>query len=358
MENKSKKSEMKKNTEKRIVVLYSALAPYFVESINYLVENYSVEILLFSYPQNALAPFKFDLDNRIKYIQNEKITKNEIFHTVSNFKPDLIYVTGWNDNKYRFVAEKYVKSVPVVMGLDGFFQYKIKQILFLSISQFFLKRYFNIIWACGSRQFHYARLLGYKDDEIILGLYSSGLQEFVEHMEKVSITKEIVFAGRLVSYKYFKQFYRAFMEINETLTDKWILKVTGRGPDSKVIKENEHVIFEDFMQPQELSAFVKNSAVFCLPSISENWGVTVHDFALLGKTLFVSSEVAAGDEFVIHKYNGYVFKSNDFSSLKFWLEKLLTEDLDKHEIMGKRSKSLASRNNFDLWSARLMSKIT
>ena len=50
--------------------------------------------------------------------------------------------------------------------------------------------------------------------------------------------------------------------------------------------------WEDFIQPENLEK-VKNAGCFVLPSLKDNWGVVVHEFAAAGLPLIISDGVGA-----------------------------------------------------------------
>jgi glycosyltransferase involved in cell wall biosynthesis len=340
------------------VFLYTEMADYFYKCVNHLIDHHEVNVLLVNYRTNKDAPFDFintkpSLNQTYKSDHSYSSLKN----LVSGFNPDLIYITGWNDVSYLRIARKYNSRIPVVFGLDNVFTGSIKQRLLVLLNRRILQLFYNNVWIPGTPQYYYARLLGFTDIEITTGLYCADVETFIKcnPLEDSELSRTIVYAGRFVKYKFCRELYEAFNELQNQYNLDWKLVMIGNGPEKEFIQSNEHVTVVDFKQPHELLRYIDKSCVFCLPSISENWGVVLHEFAAAGKLLLVSNRVASASEFVIDNFNGVVFKSGDKTSLKDSLLKVM--ELDNQDIInyGDNSRRLATGLTHEIWSYKLLS---
>ena len=80
-----------------------------------------------------------------------------------------------------------------------------------------------------------------------------------------------------------------------------------------------------------------------MPSRSEAWGVAIHEMALMGFPLVLSSSCGAASEFLIPGYNGYLFRSEDASSLGRALEKIAALPSETLRLFSQRSTAIGRR---------------
>ena len=77
----------------------------------------------------------------------------------------------------------------------------------------------------------------------------------------------------------------------------------------------EGVTFEGFVQPAELPAVMRRAACLVLPSLSEAWGVVVHEATSCGLHVIASEAVGAADDLVRDGVNGRVCATGDSEAL-------------------------------------------
>ena len=97
--------------------------------------------------------------------------------------------------------------------------------------------------------------------------------------------------------------------------------------------------------------------VACLPSYQDQWGVVVHEYALMGMPMLLSSGCGAASEFLIPGYNGLMFNKGDINSLKYALQHF-TEFCDAEiQQFGKNSAKLGMRINTEISARSLLSVV-
>jgi glycosyltransferase involved in cell wall biosynthesis len=74
------------------------------------------------------------------------------------------------------------------------------------------------------------------------------------------------------------------------------LHLCGSGEQKDMIPRDPRIIVENFVQPEELAKRYHAARFFILPSLSEAWGLVVHEAALCGCALILSDEVGSGDD--------------------------------------------------------------
>lgn len=111
------------------------------------------------------------------------------------------------------------------------------------------------------------------------------------------------------------------------------------------------------MQPDELKMELSKGGVLCMPSKSDAWGVAIHELALNGYPLILSTACGAATEFLISGYNGYLFLSGSVDSLKEKLIKISKLSDDMLDLYSERSVKLGNRINPDISAQSLLSII-
>ncbi len=163
---------------------------------------------------------------------------------------------------------------------------------------------------------------------------------YVREKYEIPRDKKIIgFVGRLSTGKGPQDLIEAAREL-----DAYIVLV-GPNPDPKTsgikgIKENlqrmvkkygmeKRVIFAGKIRDAEIPLFYDSFDIFCLPSISEGFGMSIGEALASGKPV-VSYDTTAIPEIVKDGHNGFLVKPRDVESLKDRLEILLNnEDIYK-----------------------------
>jgi len=182
------------------------------------------------------------------------------------------------------------------------------------------------------------QLKDYKDKaiNIPLGLNTTRLEikdENIEEFEKIKNkinNKKIVLAvGRLVEYKGFEY----LVEASRFLKDDIILLIAGGGPlyDHLQNKINDLSLSNKVLllgRINDVSIFMKNSDLFCLPSISRNeaFGLVLVEALYFGKPLVTTNVEGSGMNYVnIHNETGLVVSPKDPKALAETMNMILSD---------------------------------
>ena len=129
------------------------------------------------------------------------------------------------------------------------------------------------------------------------------------------------------------------------------LVVLGNGPNmtklkalSKSMKIQDKVHFKGFQQYENLPAFYAFADVFILPSLSEQWGLTVNEAMASGLPVMVSKNCGCRADLVGHGVNGYVFDPVNISEVVYHLEMIIGDSKLRKEM------SIASALRVRDWS--------
>ena len=102
----------------------------------------------------------------------------------------------------------------------------------------------------------------------------------------------------------------------------------------------------DFQNQSAMPGIYQACDLFCLPSVSESWGLAVNEAMAVGRAILVSSKAGCAADLVKTGYNGAIFESGKIESLIAKLDEL---SRSKHElvIMGSNSKKIIKEWNFE-----------
>lgn len=346
------------NKNKKIVLFFSRLSDYMLNTLKIYVESSDNSITVFkTNPDLDEAPFEFNLKNsRIDFFDKEIFSKEELLDKVLSIKPDLILCSGWANSKYNYVVKEVHNKVQCILTMDNQWHGTLRQCLGLIYSRINLINKFKKIWVPGLPQVDYAKKLGFKEENIIEGWYVANKENFIKENIK-KINKKFVFVGRYIEIKGIRELCNAFIEINNEKQTDWELYCIGAGSLMSSLPKHDKIHHLGFMQPEELKLFSNDTGVFVLPSHFEPWGVVVQEFALAGFPLIVSNKVGAASKFVDER-NGVVFESGNINSLKKALVSFTKKDEDSLLKMSSESVVKALKVNEESWTNKLNSFLT
>lgn len=294
-----------------------------------------------------------------RFIKRSSLDRKGLLRMLQADMPSIIYISGWVDKDYLHSARKYRainKHVSVVCGIDDQWKGTLRQYLGVVFFAIFYRRIFNFMWVSGKPQYHYAERFGYNHCSIISNLLSA---ESVVFDEKTEPSRRFVFVGRFVRVKGLDVLLKAYKALPGEIKKNWSLVLIGDGPERDMIQEScrveENIYIKPFMSQEVLLQELKKGGVCCMPSRFESWGVAIHEMALLGYPLIVSSACGAATEFLISGYNGYLFRSEDVESLRDALQRMASLSDETLKLFSTRSSTLGRRINNELSAYSLLS---
>lgn len=316
-------------TDKKIkfVFLYTEIAGYFLSCVQKLAELYPAEVHIVRYPVNKEAPFKFPRLKNIFYYERKDFDGGKLLKTISEINPDFIYCAGWIDKDYLRVVKSFSGKIPAVLGFDNKWENSFRQNIASIIAPLFLTNYFSHCFVPGEKQKKYALKLGFKEKQILTGLYSADFDLFHSQFKinsgtkRARFPKKFLYAARYVKHKGIEDLWKAFIELQEEFPNEWELWCIGTGDVAPV--SHPKIRHFGFIQPENLSDFISQTGVYVLPSHFEPWGVTLHEFAAAGFPLICSNEIGASESFLEDKKNGFLFQSGNIPELKNCLRKMI-----------------------------------
>lgn len=281
-------------------------------------------------------------DGGIKYHRRSEMTVDQIFELLEKKRPSIVVVSGWMDKGYLKACRIHKKrhpSVRIVAGIDDQWMGTPRQQVGRLYYAMFYRSLFDHLWVSGSPQFSYAQRFGYNIGSIIHNLYSADTDTF----DKVAVSaKRFLYVGRFVKIKAPDILLEAYGLLPEEKQRGWPLVLIGDGEMRETLSAsgNPNVTILPFMQPKDLRNELLKGGVACLTSHKDQWGVVVHEYALLGLPLLLSSGVGASTQFLIPGYNGYMFDKGNIDSLYRMMLKMCNSSDEQLKKMGIHSHEL------------------
>jgi len=159
--------------------------------------------------------------------------------------------------------------------------------------------------------------------------------------------KNIICISRLVSYKRVDDLIKAFSLLVKKHKDVSLI-IIGQGPKEKVYKKlvgsenlKKRVVFLKNISRDRLLQLLKQSYIFCLPSLIEGFGLATVEAAACGIP-YVIADIKVNKEITFGGQGGLVFKKKNINDLKRKIE-LLIEDKNLYIEKKKEGLVLAKR---------------
>jgi glycosyltransferase involved in cell wall biosynthesis len=347
------------DNQMNILILFTELAGYFIACVNELAQQTGATVHIVRLPVNKEAPFEFDIQHKNVVLHDrESFTDNELVDVAIKLNPSLILCSGWKDKAYMKIAKHFHHKVPTVLAFDNKWENTLKQNVASIISPFHIRNKFSHCFVPGPLQATFARKLGFKQNEILTGVYSCDFSLFDQQYHKNLASKNaqpphrFLFIGRYYDFKGCTDLWEAFIELkNEEKDFDWELWCCGTGSIEPM--QHEGIQHFGFIQPEKLPQFIIDSSVFVMPSHIEPWGVVLHEMAAAGMPVIASSKVGATAAFLEDGKNGFVFEPSDKIKLKALLKKFSMMSAQELSAMSVHSNQLASRITPTLWAKQL-----
>lgn len=350
---------------KKVLFLYTETAPYFMASVERLVQDHGVEAHIVRWPVHKEAPFA---DKEVKGITiHERAAFNEtsLRRFANNLRPDIVLASGWVDKGYLQVCrDAHKRGTPTVMVSDTAWRGGLRQWAAVGAARFWLHRTFSHAWVTGEAQALYAEYLGFARDRIKRGFYVADLDRFsplaaqFKSLKTAHFPHRFLCVARYIPSKGHQYMVEAFSELCDANEAKdWELWCVGTGELHPMAHQHPRVRHIGFVQPEDVWRFMEQSGVFILPSLYEPWGVVVHEHAAAGFPLVLSDAVGARHRFLKEGHNGQCFVAGNKESLKEAMRKVIATPDAELVTMGLRSAELAAGWGQKDWAGTLMGMI-
>ncbi len=352
---------------KRILFLYTELAPYFLACVDRLVKDHNVEVHIVRWPVNKEAPFELVSGDRVKVHERDEDDR-ALLKLAGDLAPDAVFASGWVDKGYLKVCRALrAQGKPVVMCSDTAWRGDARQIAACIAARLWIKRTFSHAWVTGHAQAIYVRKLGFAKQDVKTGFYSADVDRFAPLFERFKQSKQqdlphrFLCVARYIPTKGHQLLCDAFAELREANeAGDWELWIAGAGELLEQVRNSRsgkhpRIKHLGFVQADAMPEVMAQCGVFVLPSIYEPWGVVVQEHACAGFPLLLSDAVGAADRFLVDGENGHRFTAGDKEALKNAMHRMMRSSDDELRAMGEKSHALGGKWSPREWAATAMS---
>ncbi len=307
-----------------LAILWEQWTGYLDASVRALCSRHPVRLLrahVRPVPEAPFRPEDFIAAEQV-YTFDSRPEQSELAALLERFQPDALLVASWHRPEYRRIARSFSGRATRIVGMDNQWHGTLKQWGGRLIAPFFIQPAYDKALVAGPRQRAFARRLGFAEAAIREPLYACDVAAFAR-VEPNFERGKFLFVGRLVEEKGVGLLVDAYRAYRARAGMKaWGLIVAGVGPLRPLVTGVEGIECRDFVQPAELASLYAEASCLVLPSRFEPWGVVLHEAVAAGLPVICSKACGAGDVFVRHGRNGFVFETGDPSALAGFLGEL------------------------------------
>ena len=344
----------------KVLYLYSELSPYLKPMFETLVDDYNVDLHVVFWDKNKLTPYEHDENAKIKYYKRSELNSEKIDRLIKTIEPDLIFAVGWMDKGYmRPLFNARRKGIDVVCGFDEVWNNTLRQKVGSLVFRIFGNLFFNFAMVSFTRQFEFARKLGFKTNNIIMNSLSADVDLFELPEEALSskranYPKSFIFAGRFSPEKGIQDLLEAYKIYKNELGGVWGLTLVGDGP-VEVELDVDGVKCLGFQEPKQLKNSFKNAGALVMPSRFDKSPLVVHEACCSGLPLILSDNIGNKSTFLIDGLNGFSFESENVQALASCLKRIEALTIAKLDEFSKISYSLSKRVSPKISAGSLLS---
>jgi glycosyltransferase involved in cell wall biosynthesis len=272
----------------------------------------------------------------------------EVLRALGDAEADVVLVASWNFRDYVRFARDVKRRRPetvTVMAMDNQWLETPKQWAGRLVASVYVARGFDAAFVPGDRQVAFAERMGFRDRPILQGLYCADDTVFGSG-DRAQPESSFLYVGRMIpEVKGLETLIAAYQIYRDQVTDPWPLRLSGGGPLAGEFASVRGATVVGFSQPSDVARLMAQSGCLVLPSAFEPWGVVVHEAALSGLPLVLSSRVGAASAFLREGRNGYGFSAGSVTELAGQLTRI------HHHTSGElRAMSEVSRELGGIWT--------
>ncbi len=347
-----------------IVILYTTIGHYMYATINAITQlNQDAHVYVVFDDKYGVDKNYNKLEEiaRVKYIPKASLSKAQLYNFIVELNPKILYFPAWQDREYFHVVKKIrrLKSKTIFIGgFDDIWFGRLRQVVGSIYFRLFYRKYFDYAWISGKPQYSYAQRMGFDMETIINDLYCADTNTFIEVVNE-NRQKRFLFVGRFVKEKGLDVLLDAYDMLEEDIKEEWSLCLIGAGSLLNQIQKRQSRFIKiiPYLQKDELKVELQKGGVCVIPSNKDQWGLPVHEMALSGYPLIVSSAVGSASEFLISGLNGYKFKKGNVQSLYKAFVKITSLSEKELNNFGSQSEKLGARINSKFSAASFLSVI-
>jgi glycosyltransferase involved in cell wall biosynthesis len=292
------------------------------------------------------------------------IDNPDLIERIQSWQPTALLVFGWSFKSHLACLRFFKGKLPIIFRGDSTLldrQGRIKGIL----RNLFLKwvyRYVDYALYVGTNNKNYFLAHGLKEEQLHFAPHAVDNQRFATSdagyceralalKEQLGIRREdvvVLFAGKLESKKDPFLLIELASRID---SGNFKFLLVGNGVLETDLKKaavgNEHILFMDFQNQQQMPVIYRLCDLFILPSRGpgETWGLAVNEAMACKRAVLVSDKAGCAIDLVKEGVNGFIFSPNQVGQCAALLAQLLNDQAGLAR-MGRSSGELIQSYSF------------
>lgn len=344
----------------RVMYLWTRLSGYMCACWRELSRRPGIEVRVCAFAiTNDQAPFAEDRLTRgidvVRVNQNTASATQDVRDHISDFKPDIVVVSGWVSDAYMTLAKERFGDAVYVMSLDTPYTGSFRQ----HLGRFRYPKYFRSIRSVivtGERSHRLANLLGFSDRQVHRGVYGIDFdaQQCAHSLRTEGGSawpKRFLSIGRASEEKGIDTLLEAYARYRASVDDPWPLTYCGTGPLSGQLEAAEGVDYRGFVQPGDLTSVQAQCGVFVLASRFDPWPLVISESCAAGLPIVSTVNCGSSVELVREYSNGITVAadaSDCMADAMLWMH----VNHDQLPSMGAASIEMARPYRAEAWADR------
>jgi len=272
---------------------------------------------------------------------------------IKKYQPDALLVFGWAYQSHLKIIRHFNGILPIYFRGDSTLLNETSG-LKKTLRYVFLKWVYNNVthaFYVGENNKAYYLKYGLKESQLSFAPHAIDNERFglkrgdeaEELRTSLHIGKQdilVLYAGKFEPVKNIDLLLTAFIALNKPNVH---LLLTGNGPGEKKLKDiaassdaAANIHFMDFTNQSYMPVLYQAADLFCLPSTSETWGLSVNEAMACGVAILASDKVGCAADLAQIGENGAVFRAGDENNLTRNLQHL-TNDKAQLVRLGRQS---------------------
>lgn len=275
---------------------------------------------------------------------------------IQDFQPSCLLIYSWANWSHLNLLMHFKGKVPILFRGDSTLlnHQSLHKTILKTLGLHWLYKHIDTALFAGTNNKAYFKKYGLKEERLIFVPHAVdnerfGKPGFSEIRKKFHIKESdllLLFAGKIDTVKEPMLLLQAFKEVNKPTAH---LLFVGCGKLAASLQNecamHPRVHYLPFQNQTTMPSVYQACDLFCLPSKSDSWGLSVNEAMAAGLAVLTSDKVGAAAD-LVKTANGLIFKSGDLEDLKKALIQL-TEDKAGLIAKGKASKKIIAAWNFD-----------
>lgn len=282
------------------------------------------------------------------------IVNPEGVEQVKKYQPDALLIFGWAYKSHLKIIRYFNNKIPIYFRGDSTLLNE-RGGLKKALRYVFLKwvySHINHAFYVGKNNRSYYKNYGLKESQLSFAPHAIDNARF--EADRIGEASElrasfnignneilVLYAGKFEAVKNVELLLSAFITLNQPNVH---LLLAGNGPNENGLRDladksngTGNIHFTSFKNQSFMPVLYQAADLFCLPSKSESWGLSINEAMACGKAILASDKVGCVADLIENEKNGAVFISDDADSLVKKLQQL-TENKSQLVTLGLYSK--------------------